>query len=1125
MKGFKTLFSIMILVIIAILIFSLYDTPKFSSGGTDEFSGVRIENELMRYRDPNTGMIPSDIRSKELQFASRLPGSLGSIKKGADVTLVADWQKRGPYEVGGRTRALVIDIRNESVIYAAGVSSGIWKSVDAGQTWKMTTRPDQLKTVSCMVQDTRPGKEDILYAGTGEFWGNSARISGDGIYKSVDGGETWEILASTSTATPNRWDNTFDYVWSIAIDPTNQEEDVVLAATTSGAIMRSSDGGGTWGLSIGGFGNNNSYFTEIAVSQTGVFYATLSQYAYPNSSKTKGIFRSTDGINWADITPQDMPLQYKRVYIGIAPSDENQVYFIAESPNYGKLTTNSMGDSLWHSLFKYTYISGDGTGGNGKWENRTVNIPRPEKVRWHMNSQSSYNLLIAVKPDDPDFVILGGTNLYRSTDGFATDEFTLIGGTCPDADEDCWYFYRYPNQHADQHAIVFSRNNSNIMYSGTDGGVHKTLDVSAQRVEWISLNNGYYTTQFYSCAIDHATQGSSILIGGLQDNGTLMAFSKDLMEEWKIPTNGDGLSCAVADGGKTFYSSQNSSTSPVAVKMWRFTVDENGEKDILTRIDPAGGVDFIWNHYFGLDPNDSRRMYVGGGKIMWRNNNLDDIPFVNSKDSTDINWDSLSLTRIDSGNSIVKRPNAEITAGAISKTPADMVYYGTSQGEIFRLDNADEGNPVPVNITPDFFPYGFMSCITVHPDDGNKVIAVFSNYGIVSMFYSENAGADWVPVSGNLEETENGAGSGPAINWVRIITYGGRNVYLAGTSVGLFVTANFDGKYTVWQQEGAETIGNTVVRMIDSRESDRYVVVATHGLGVFGGQINSFPASPLVPELVSPANNTGGITDLVNLEWTKAADAVYYKLEIASDPEFNNIIHTQDGIKSTTFQFKEIVQGLKDHYWRVLAKNAGGNSIWSEVWKFSSAVSSPTLILPENKAQDVVLKPELSWSPVDGADSYHLLISDKFHFNSVVADTIVNENKYQSAELFPDQRYYWKVSSISGGNEGLFSDPWIFNTEYVLSVKDWFEISGDIEIYPNPVKNNMNIAFNLINDKAIRIYISDIMGNIVHTAGNKVYNSGNNKLSINAGYLNPGKYFLIIESGGYKKSKSFVLVK
>ncbi|MBI5325137.1 MAG: hypothetical protein HZB41_07695 [Ignavibacteriae bacterium] len=568
--------------------------------------GLSLKNmdelNLIRYRDPATGKIPDHIRQKELNFVSNLPGSKKNLKSDYEYLQSENWIRRGPINVGGRTRALAVDIRNENIILAGGVSGGMWRSTDAGLTWLKVTAPDQVHSVSCVIQDIRQGKEDNWYYGTGEAYGNSSSISGNGIYKSTDNGQSWHPIMSTVSG-PSSWQSQFDYIWNIVLDYHHQNDDIIHVATALGGIYRTTNGGTKWESVLGGFGNSYSYYTDVAMTSSGIYYATMSQQTVGenNNSIVKGIYRSTDGMDWTNITPQNFPAVYSRIVIGIAPSDENQVYFLAAvTDGFGKVTLNQIGDTLWNSFFKYTYVSGNGAGAGGIWEDRSQNLPSPTNRRGHFNPQGSYNLIVKVKPDNPNVVFIGGTNLYRSNDGFASPEnYAWIGGY------NSTYvgtgYQVYPNQHPDQHAMVFMPSNSNIMLSGSDGGVAKTMNDMADNVEWISLNNGYYTTQFYSVAIDHAITGDEKIIGGLQDNETLFTNSYNSNSAWKSLTQGDGLNCAIADGGSFIITSQNSFYQP-KIRIWKLKYDLDGNVTVKTRIDPIGASDLIWLSPFQETP-------------------------------------------------------------------------------------------------------------------------------------------------------------------------------------------------------------------------------------------------------------------------------------------------------------------------------------------------------------------------------------------------------------------------------------------------------------------------------------------------------------------------------------------
>ncbi len=1086
-------------------------SPMDDYGISDKFKWMTL-----RLRDISTGEIPHDIRAKELAFASTLPGSLNNSKFRNNNQLSNQWNQRGPINVGGRTRALAIDLKNTSRILAGGVSGGMWLSNNDGQSWQRTTALNQLSSVSCVVQDKRSGKENIWYYGTGEFWGNSADISGNGIFKSTDAGLTWNVLPSTAIGSPVSWDNPFDYVWNMVVNHKNVTQDEILAATCGGAIMRSTDGGKTWATVLGGYGNDRSYFSDITISPNGVFYATLSQKAYDvKGSVTKGIYRSIDGVKWINITPQFMPAKYNRIVVGVSPSDENQVYFLAETPGSGILTISIQGDSLWHGFWKYTYKSGDGTGAGAVWEDRSLNLPKPlENIRGQISSQGSYDLVISVKPDNPEVVFIGGTNVYRSTDGFNTPEnYTWVGGYNNDK---FWTpdYSVYPNHHPDIHALVFHPNNSNVLYTGSDGGVHKTLDCLEPAMKYVDLNNAYYTTQFYSIAIDHSQVDDRIL-GGLQDNGTLLTKSSNVNDAWTSPTGSDGFNCAISSDPNIIYTSHNAMAQP-KIKVWRLKLDNNGNVVTKTRIDPDGGRDFIWNTPFKLDPADNNRMYLAGGKILWRNNNLSSIPMQTTKDSTSIGWDSLGQTRI---------PDGFITAVGISKVPANVTYYGTSLGGIFRIDNSNTTAKVS-NITTSNLPKGYISSIAVNPNDSKMVLISYNNYSILSIFLTTDAGTNWVPVSGNLEENQFGGGNGPAVNWISILPVKGKNLFLAGTSTGLYATAYLDGMNTVWIQEGSESIGNSVVDMMDVRDLDGLVAVGTHGLGTFTANVTDLPAVPTVPVLSLPFDGKRGIKTDVKLSWLAVPNAYVYKIEISKDPAFANIVQTIGGIKDTMYLASNLEQGIVKYYWRIFAVNSGGLSLPSVVWSFLTLPAPPELTYPPATSENIPLNVTLSWNAANGATMYHLQVSKSLTFGTMIIDTSITGTTFSLSNLEENRRYYWRVSSKDADGEGISSKNINFKTIISASVTANYNPEFRINIiYPNPSKGDLSVEFNIPKSGKVDFVLIDLLGVRQIPLESKFFTNGNNFIDFNLNNINQGFYSLAICFNGKIISQKISIIK
>ncbi len=791
----------------------------YENGGFEDKEGADAYT-AMRLRNPATGAIPRGIRQNEMAFAATLPKYNTSHRS-------TQWQNRGPYNLGGRTRALALDAGNENIILAGQVSGGMWRSTDGGAHFTKCTQPGQLHSCNCVVQDTRSGHSNVWYYGTGEHYGLvsaagfSSQFSGDGIFKSTDGGTTWSQLPSTTSGSPTTLyqKRDFDFVWDMVTDASNPTEDEVYAAVVNG-IWRSADGGSAWSpvLGLDTAISAISEYSDIAITSTGVLYATIS-----SETPSKGIWRSTDGIVWTKITPTGFPASYRRIEIGIAPSDETQVYFIAHSPGTG--TTG-------HALWRYQYNSGDGTGAGGTWSNRTANIPDEHCLGYYnfdfrkYNSQSSYDMFVAVHPTDPNLVFLGGTDIYRSYDGFATPAYDWIGGYY--CDTNTISNYVYPGHHPDQHKLLFLPSNTNIAYSGTDGGVMKTFNITTGQTIWEEMNNGYNTGQFYTCAIEPGNTSSSNVIGGLQDNGTYFTSTLDYNQNWKKVFKGDGGYCAITRNRTNYYMSIQQG------RVFKLDVSDNGVVNNFRNISPVGGSNYLFITPLILDPLDDNRMYLCGGKSIWRNDSLNAI-VVNGDEYGLISQGWTKLNGTTTGG-LANSPN--ISSLDVSEANTNRLYYGTDAGAVYRLDSCKTNSSNKVLVNGSNFPGGcYVSCVETDRLNADNVMITFSNYGVKSIFYTTDGGANWSDVSGNLEENSDGTGKGPSVTWAHIYNDGTMVKYYVGTSTGLYSTDNLNGSNTVWVQEGDNTIGNVSINMMASRTFDNTIVVATHGNGMYSNKI------------------------------------------------------------------------------------------------------------------------------------------------------------------------------------------------------------------------------------------------------------------------------------------------
>lgn len=813
---------------------------KSYSIGDEDNPQERLEWEFKKLRDPVTNKIPDNIRQKELQFAAGLP------KRDGDAPNALVWNERGPNNVGGRTRALLGDINDTNIVIAGGVSGGIWRSTNSGINWVERTTNTQLHNASCIVQDKRAANTNKWYIGTGEADGNTAgqfgspmAFAGDGIFKSVDNGLTWSLIPSTSGNSPSSFSSNWQYIWSVTADPSNATEDEIYASTV-GSVFRTSNGGTNWTEVLGGT-TNRSIFTDVKCGNNGVVYSTGS---FTAGSTMMGIRRSPDGITWTNILPASFPATWGRIVIGIAPSNENIVYFaVHEVPNGEPNSVNK------HQLWKYQYVSGDGSGAGGIWTALGGNLPQAGQGNFGtfnepFDTQGGYDFAIHVSPVDPNFVILSGVNCYRSTDGFATNTNTKrIGGYNPGVQNGT-----YPNSHPDFHSGYFQPGSGTKFYSGHDGGISRTDDVTANvtagnPVTWFSRSSSYNVTQFYALAMD-PENGSNWIAGGFQDNGSYATNTNVLTTPWSSINSGDGGYCSIAPlaDNRLYSTSQNGEIS---------RVQRDGDGDTEMKPTGAAHMSFINPHL--LDVNNSSLLYYGGGNSatttgIWRNNDA-----INATTTT--GWSYLAGTDFGSADAQVSTINV-----SIANNP-NVVYYGSSEGHIRRIDNANTTATVSANLNTVAMPAGFVSCLAVDPTNSSKVIAVFSNYNVQRLWYSQDAGASWTNIDGNL-----GGTNGPSTRFATILYQTGvLHVFLA-TSTGVYFTNAINGASTVWTQEAVSSIGNVVTVMFDYRSSDNVFVAATHGRGSFSTVIN--PALPV--ELL--AFNSEVSSSNVLLKWSTVSE-------------------------------------------------------------------------------------------------------------------------------------------------------------------------------------------------------------------------------------------------------------
>ncbi|MBK9250164.1 MAG: T9SS type A sorting domain-containing protein [Ignavibacteria bacterium] len=333
----------------------------------------------------------------------------------------------------------------------------------------------------------------------------------------------------------------------------------------------------------------------------------------------------------------------------------------------------------------------------------------------------------------------------------------------------------------------------------------------------------------------------------------------------------------------------------------------------------------------------------------------------------------------------------------------------------------------------------------------------------------------------------------------------------------MYSTAYINGANTIWEQEGASTIGNMVIDMIDARASDGMVVAATHGNGIFSSTVTVPPAVPAAPLLVNPAQDTANILTSQQFKWRPVQDAVYYQLQVSDNQDFTTIFADQKSLKATQYDISNLVQGMKTYYWRVRGFNSGGASIYSEVWKFTTAIAAPELVSPPTGALGQSLVIPLKWNAVQGATSYHVQVSPNIGFATLTMDKITTEPTIQTSGLELSKRYYWKVSSISASGEGTFTTRWNFMTG-TSSVTENVQPNLTIRAYPNPIVNNSTIEYSLETSAFVTLRLYDERGREVRLLYQGQRGAGSYNSTLTSTDLPNGRYFLTLTAGTARRT-------
>jgi len=693
------------------------------------------------------------------------------------------WQLIGPQPVAnfysgaaGRIAALAIDPSNTQIVYMGGAEGGVWKTVDGGTSWTPLTDSQVSLAVGAIALD--PSNPNTIYVGTGEENFAIDSYYGAGILKSTDGGQTWTRYAGNFAggAYGGAW------IGSVAVHPTNSQ--IVLAAVENyngggSGVFRSTNAGAAW-TQVLAPGNGDT-------ASVVVFDPSNGNLAYA-ATEGDGIYKSTDaGATWNASNGSGgnaLPASnLGRAALAIAPSNPSVLYTA--------IANESSSDLL--GMYKSVDAGASWT--------QLANAPD------FCATQCWYDIVLAVSPTNPNFVVAGGVYTYHPGGSAVTT--SSDGGTT--------WTDQSSGLHPDTHALAFTPDAATL-YTGNDGGVWSTANPTATQIGWTNLNNSLAITEFYpGISMDQSNVNHTYI--GTQDNAT-EKYTGSLA--WNAVTCGDGGPTAI-----DYSTHVNIYANCIELSLESSTDDGNSWFNATNGLVSADRT--AWVPPLAMDPVHPKTLYFGTYRVYQTTNGA-------------------ALWTPVSGDLTNGSSYATLSTIAVAPTDPNTVYAGTNNAQVNVTRNALSTSAAVkwTNVTSSTsLPNRSINWIAVDPTNATTAYvgySGFTGYGdqLGHIFKTSNAGSTWTDISSDLPNTPVDA---------IIVDPDATDTIFIGTDIGTFYTTTGGSS---WSALGTG-LPNVVVTGLGLHENSRTLRASTHGRSVWDLNIATLLPVPTINS-VSPTS-------------------------------------------------------------------------------------------------------------------------------------------------------------------------------------------------------------------------------------------------------------------------------